>query len=49
MNLVNEKGEEVELVDTVTSEVLGEFDVQNPHRTQKAAPNLKLVVDNTKK
>lgn len=49
MNLLNDQGEEVELVDTVTSEVLGVFDVHKPQPKNEPKPSLKLVVDNTGK
>lgn len=46
LNLINDKGEFVELVDLSTSEILGVFDVyqSKPHKEQ----HLRLVVDNTK-
>ena len=52
--LLNKEGEDVELLDVTTSEVLDVFDVfkmleeEEEEKPVKAA-NLKLVVDNTKK
>lgn len=57
VTLLNEEGEDVELVDIGSSEVLGVFEVYKsgvdesngaiPH--DRGVPHLKLVVDNTKK
>ena len=53
MTLLNQQGEEVELIDANTSEVLEIFeiyksvnDIKNPR--PKTQPKLQLVVDNTK-
>ncbi len=56
LTLLNESGEEVELIDADTSEVLGVFEVYKSGQVptpikppiKSNSPNLKLVVDNTK-
>ena len=55
MTLQDETGEDVELVDSTTSEILGVFEVYKPgelppkKKSKKRAPQLRLVVDNSKK
>lgn len=57
LTLLNEEGEDVELVDVGSSEVLGVFEVYKSGveesnsilPNERAVPHLQLVVDNTKK
>jgi len=52
VTLVNDSGEDVELVDANTSDVLDVFEVyktQEDVQPDKKKPNLRLVVDNTRK
>lgn len=52
LTLLDTEGEDVELIDASTSEVLGVFEVYKSGEYQHAKnddhPNLRLVVDNTK-
>lgn len=53
LTLLDTEGQDVELVDATTSEVLGVFEVYKSGEYQEAKnddaqPNLRLVVDNTK-
>lgn len=49
VTLVDEQGDDVELIDSETSEVFKVFEIcrDDEQRRQSTSPNLQLVVDNT--